>query len=345
LAPTLFSFTNYQEADRRLADYRSLLQTAESISRKIGAARRDAYFELVLYPVRMAALMNELYICAGYSRFHAQRDSALANVYAARADAALASIHAETNYFNNELAGGKWKHIMTAKGTTSERWGFRWPEVQRVAATAGEPTTDQTALAPAFATPPIAASSAVSTGPSRFVETLGYLSIEAEHFTRNTPRNGAQWQVIPGLGRSGDSVAVYPVTAASIETPDRIAAHAPMIEYDLTISRETEVGITTYCLPTRRINDTRGLRYAIAVDDEPPQIVDFNERTEGPRWAQNVQRNAAINSTKHKITSAGSHTLRIWTVDPGVVIDKIVIDVGGLKESYLGPPETRAPRR
>lgn len=38
----------------------------------------------------------------------------------------------------------------------------------------------------------------------------------------------------------------------------------------------------------------------------------------------------------------GKHTLRIWMMDPGAVLDGIVVDLGGLWPSYLGPPETTA---
>jgi hypothetical protein len=61
------------------------------------------------------------------------------------------------------------------------------------------------------------------------------------------------------------------------------------------------------------------------------------------QWQQNVLRGAAINTTRHQIPTAGSHTLRIWMVDPGVVIDQIFMDAGGIRQSYLGPPETCVP--
>jgi hypothetical protein len=60
-------------------------------------------------------------------------------------------------------------------------------------------------------------------------------------------------------------------------------------------------------------------------------------------WATEVfgkEQAASIDIATHSIATAGKHILKIWMVDPGVVMDKIVIDFGGVKESYFGPPET-----
>jgi hypothetical protein len=59
------------------------------------------------------------------------------------------------------------------------------------------------------------------------------------------------------------------------------------------------------------------------------------------KWAENVLRNASINRSVHTINEPGRHTLKFWVIDPGVVLEKIIIDCGGLKPSYKGPGETR----
>ena len=60
----------------------------------------------------------------------------------------------------------------------------------------------------------------------------------------------------------------------------------------------------------------------------------------GSEWAKNVMDEARTVSAKVQIPSAGYHTLKVWMVDPGITLQKILIDLGGLKPSYLGPPES-----
>lgn len=339
--PNIFSVDNYNEAFYRLADYGALLRDAQVIGQKIPQNREDAYYELVLYPVRMAAQTNEAFLCASLSKKYAAENNPLANVYAARVTQALEKIDSATAYYNDEVAKGKWKGLMTAKGTTAANWGWKWPTGTTVAGAASPADVER--LGVGFRTPELPPRPASGSGPTSYVEQDKYVSIEAERPTRNTPRNGASWQVIPGLGRTGDSISVYPVTIASITEPEAIVAQSPMLEYDFNTTSSGDAKVTTYNLPTRRISDVRGLRYAIAIDDGKPQIVDYNVIAETDRrWSRNVMWNASIDSTTHAIAAPGKHTLKVWMVDPGVVMDKIVIDLGGAKESYLGPPETIA---
>ena len=57
-------------------------------------------------------------------------------------------------------------------------------------------------------------------------------------------------------------------------------------------------------------------------------------------WEQSVADNITIGSTRHQLATAGEHVLKFWLVDPGVVLQKIVVDAGGVRPSYLGPPES-----
>jgi len=164
-----------------------------------------------------------------------------------------------------------------------------------------------------------------------FVESHGHVSMEAEHFSRRRDRNGAAWQVIAGLGRSGDSVAVFPATVPSRTEPADIRTHSPALEYDFHLFNTGELQLDLDCLPTHPVGPGRGVRLAISIDDQPPQILD-------ERYPADVLTNLRRCTTTVSIDRPGRHTLTVWMVDPGVVIDRIVLYTDEPKESYLGPP-------
>jgi hypothetical protein len=180
----------------------------------------------------------------------------------------------------------------------------------------------------------------------KFVESNGVVSIEAQDFSRKVDQPGAAWQVIPGLGRTGDAVGVFPTTAPSVDVA-KAATDAPALDYDFYLFRPGDVTIHYNLIPTQPITYGQGLRFAVAIDDAPPQLVTITAGTAGEvgsngtaAWSHNVLDNTTTTTTQHTI-AAGAHTLKIYMVDPGVLLEKIVLDNGGLRPSYLGPPETR----
>jgi len=179
-----------------------------------------------------------------------------------------------------------------------------------------------------------------------FVETNGAVAFEAEHFHRSKPSSSdAAWQAIPGLGRTGSgAVTVQPFTAKSYTRQSHFRQHAPALEYDVWLFNEGSVTLDTYAVPTKRIHEGLKLRYAVAINDQPAKIanlhVDGGEHN--PRWQLSVEENTIVGSTEHRIAQPGRHTVKVWMLDPGVVLDKFVLDAGGVRPSYFGPPETKA---
>ncbi len=103
--------------------------------------------------------------------------------------------------------------------------------------------------------------------------------------------------------------------------------------------------VATITSPTLNFVPGRGLRLAVSFDDEPPQVVtlvpaDYKAQNGNRDWEKVVGDNARCVRSTHTLATAGSHTLKLWMVDPGVVLQKIVVDCGGVKPSYLGPPES-----
>ncbi len=167
-----------------------------------------------------------------------------------------------------------------------------------------------------------------------YVESNGYVSIEAEHYTKKTDRDGAAWTIIKGLGRNGESVTVLPTTIPCNVTTADILNKSPLLEYNIYFFTTDSVSSTFYCTPSFPINANYGSRIAVSFDDETPQIITVQRKD------RDVMANLMTIHAKHFIKSEGQHTLKVWMVDPGIVIDKIVINTGGVKNSYLGPPES-----
>jgi hypothetical protein len=179
--------------------------------------------------------------------------------------------------------------------------------------------------------------------PNRFVEANGVVSIEAAHFSRAVDKPPVSWKLLPDIGRTGSGMTIVPVTADR-QTP---GGDGPRLEYDVYLfSNVQQVNVAAYLSPRNNTrNRADGLRYAISIDDGAPQAVEITKGIalygNGNRvWERVTGDNVNITTTTHTLSGAGAHVVKLWAVDPTVILQKLVIDTGGLKPSYLGPPES-----
>jgi len=332
-----YSPENYNEAGNVVKEYNDLLLKAEKINSALPANYRDAFFQLVLHPVKACANLNELYYNVALNRSAYKNRYAVANEYADKVKLLFAKdslISVEYNQLNN----GKWNHMMDQTHIGYTYWQQpakqKIPEVKYVPrdSVIDEPLPADTA----------ARVYQVSNKKDQnlFYESGSYISIEAPHFTRAVNSNGITWKILPGHGREGSSITPFPVTA-----PDQMAGgNSPHLQYEFYTYSSDTFKINAYFSPTLNFQNTEtGLQYAVSVDDELPQIISINKEDNNVRiWGSWVANNIIIKTTKHKILQPGKHTLKYWMVNPGVVLQKLVVDFGGVKQSYLGPPETKA---
>lgn len=177
--------------------------------------------------------------------------------------------------------------------------------------------------------------------PMTFIDTHGVVSIEAEHYAQNVPLGGGEWKVIDDYGRTLSSMKVFPTTLDA----KKPGVDAPYLEYRFTSKSEDEVTVYIYLAPTNNLTVDTGMKYGVSVDSGKPKIVDTFKKTTpvgyGKVWEEGVMQNCRISKTKHKLDKQKVHTLRIYMVDAGFVLQKIVIDSGNnLLESFLGPEES-----
>ncbi|QJR11209.1 hypothetical protein DSM104443_02282 [Usitatibacter rugosus] len=429
LDPATYSLANYREAERIVAEYNAIAQRAETVSAALPPQYRDAFYQLVLYPVKAAAVVNELYVTAAKNRLYATQGRASTNDLARDARALFALDAELVRRFHQDIAGGKWNHMMSqthlgytywndpprnvmpavselqvpaapSMGVAVEGTEWAWPgrSANRLSfpaldaferstryfevfnrgeqsfayrVTASEPwvtlsssegRVDREVRIEVGArwedVPPGTKEATITvTGPddrkvtlrvpvnkpaenlpargAGFVETRGVVSIDADHFTRAIAPPGREWRRVPDHGRTGSGVMPLPVEAPSLS-----ASAAMRLDYDLHLFTAGEVTVHATLAPTQKFQPGEGLRFAVSFDDEPPQIVNMHVDESRRYWDKTVADGVAVHVTKHVVAKPGAHTLKYWMLDPGLVLQKLIVDTGGLQPSYLGPPES-----
>ena len=175
-----------------------------------------------------------------------------------------------------------------------------------------------------------------------FAENAGYVAIEPEHYTAKKDAGANSWQRIADYGRTLSGMRADAPVDASAATPGQ---NSPCLEYQMYLYTAGDADVTAITAPTLNFIPDRAVRYAISFDDETPQTVTlvprgYKAQNGNLAWEKSVSDNAHSAHSKHTLAQPGYHTLKIWMIDPAVVLQKIVVDLGGEKPSYLGPPET-----
>lgn len=161
-------------------------------------------------------------------------------------------------------------------------------------------------------------------------------------------------------------MGIQPVTAASTQPED-----APRLEYQVLLSDTGTVSLCIGILPTQDINPERGLRIAVAIDNETPEVIDarqgfvdtFGEYTpanlaQSPNLKPLPEQDRSIRfigkgqarrtevfdnqrwlTVKLNVKEAGMHTLKIFMTDPEIVLERIIVNPDNQHPSYFGAPE------
>ena len=174
-----------------------------------------------------------------------------------------------------------------------------------------------------------------------FVEGDGCVSIEAEHFTGKSDAGSNRWIKIPNYGHTLSAMRAE----APVDTQATPGKDSPCLEYKMYLFSSGKVEVESTVGATLNFIHKRPLRYAVSFDEEVPQVItivpaDFNAQNGNQDWEDSVKFNGRQVTSIHTLTTPGQHTLKIWMVDPAVVVEKIVVNTGGVRPSYLGPPES-----
>lgn len=324
------------EIYHRLKAYQDLVAETARVENDLPDAARDAFYQLVEYPVRAAAAANERYFLVELARRQNVRGAEIAETTFAKAEEAAQRIEALTQRYNDAMANGKWRHILTAGGVFPDDWPRFQPEPipplgsQKDAVRKSLSESDDRQLEANDAPPDAQAGD--------FFESEGVVSINAGHFTGREDQADGGWRSVEGLGRTGSAVTLLPSTL------DIEPGIAPRLSYRFHVATGGKATVHVRLLPTHPIDPGNDLRLALAVDDGEPQPLAVTKGfdTYSEEWKMRVLSNATEATLElPEALEPGWHTLHLVAVDAGVVVDKIVVDFGGLQPSYDGPPETR----
>ena len=422
-----FSISNYgDESKKRTDEYRELEQRAAALYDALPEYKRDSFYQQILYTVRCSALQSQMFLFAHKNREYAKQGRASAKEYGQRAHDAWKSIQEETRFYNEDMAGGKWRGMMDS--SPKDIAAFKMPKTQKArlakeaklgVAVEGidKPVTGAKGKLPVFnkatrqryfidifnkgtsrltwkAVPShdwimpgksggeieseervwvdidydlipqekIVEGSiniegagkevlinievenpSVKKGPGTFVQDNGVISILAGSCPKKYDgKSGTKWAMIDGLGRSGKAMVMLPHNADSV-SPVEIEARSPVMEFPIHVIHPGKGKVLIEILPTYAVHEGRGLSLAVSLDNNPPELIQFKKQGQtllGFYWGNDVLEGMLPGGLSMDFKK-GPHTLKVWGTEPGVVVDKIVIDFGGLKKSYLGPPETK----
>ncbi|MBX2893804.1 MAG: glycosyl hydrolase 115 family protein [Cyclobacteriaceae bacterium] len=331
-----YSLDNYHEFERVVTEYQQLRERASRLAARLEPEKQEAFYQLVLHPIEASCNLYELYYYVALNQRAASKNDMQANAYADKAKAHYAEDSLITVAYHTRN-NGKWNHMMSQTHIGYTYW--QQPPVNKMPAVmylqSGVKLNPQPQPQSRTARNLIPPGSKANV----FFEKDNYVSIEANHATNMLKSQTITWQVIPNLGKTGSAITTFPVTA-SRQVP---GASSARVEYKFYSYSKGPVSAHLYFSPTLNFHALQnGLQYAVAIDDEKPQVFSVNANDADLKtWEKWVANNINIQVSLHNIQKAGKHTLKFWAVDSGIVLQKIVLDFGGLKSSYLGPPETK----
>lgn len=180
-----------------------------------------------------------------------------------------------------------------------------------------------------------------------YVQHNGYVSIDAAGYHRKRENDAIKIIDIPNLGIENKAVQFGNPMMPKQNTRK---GDVPCVEYDFYTFEQGSVDVYTYVLPTFVLSADRGYsgheatnvetQYGVCIDDGPVMNPSTSSVEYAQIWYESCLKNCRVNKTTLHINEPGKHSVRILCGDAGTVLQKIVLDFGGLKRSYLGPEPT-----
>ena len=295
------------EWNDRLNEYNQLNEDAKALRSKMSNDMHDAFDQLIGFPVAAMANIYNMYYAHAMNIELEKRGSAQANLWADKVEQLFKKDAELTDDYNKRIAGGKWNHMMDEIHIGYTSWnGPRHnicPKVRRVAPDKVNENAENEIV---------------------IKKNEDVVILEASDFTEKKDAANAKWQVIPDFGIFKNAVALFPYT---VPTDGSALSYG----FELKNNRSTPKAFLMMA-PTFPFNSGRGQRIEISLDGQIVKTMNINEAS---RFIINAFHDQNYEWEKTRINKqvlnlpnldAGKHTITIKPLDPGVVLERIVIE-------------------
>ena len=291
---------------------------------QLDPAYRDAYKQLILYPVQAMANLYDMYYSQAMNHHLYKMGNPECNAWADRVEKAFKHDKELGHDYNKVMAGGKWDGMMTQKHIGYRSWNDNFREDIMPAVYRIDDNGKQ--------------------GGYTAFGSDGVVVIEAPHYSRAESGEGTEWTLIPDVGRTLGGVTLMPRTAPVGDAD---------LCYDFVIPEKVDsVEVIVVVKSTLAFHDPKGHEYKVGINNGPMETVNFNYNlNEDPEnvythYYPTVARRVVEKRVKLPLGKPenGKYTLTLKPLDPAIVFEKIVINYGGYKNSYLYMDESELKR-
>ena len=175
-----------------------------------------------------------------------------------------------------------------------------------------------------------------------YIQSGDIISMDATGYQmdQSVMASGVRWQDLPHFGKSAGAITPMPVTFKDFDlAASSDSAAAPSVSYSFYVTKGGEAHLRFYLSPTNNIWSTDGLKFAYSIDGAAATIVNINKGLESSgAWGKEVSNSIKVLTEKLSTLGQGLHRLRVYAVSPAVVLQKIEVDFGSEKKSFLGAP-------
>ena len=298
---------------RQVADaYQRLELRALRLYQDIPEDTRDFYRQLILFPVQAMANLYDMYYAKAMNRHYANMGSPAANKWADEEKRCFRRDSLLCASYNNDIANGKWNGMMIQKHIGYTNWNDNF-RADKLPATVAVPED--------------------FSGGYTFLPDNGYVSIEAEHYYQSEASKDTQWSVYPYYGRTRSAVALTPYTKPVGDAS---------LTYRFGLPEGTKsVKVHVIVKSTLDFLNVGGHECAVSLDGGQSETINFNKTLLDKQpfmysvFYPTVARRIIEKVVELPVSKDGTHELTLRPKHPGLVFEKIVVDFGGYKPSYL----------